>query len=127
MSSLLIGLIGGTLCFSAIVFLKAKFGYDDTLDVFGCHGVAGIWGTIATGIFSTKSVNPAGADGLLYGNFELFKVQLIGVGACIVYAAVVTFIILKVISIFVKLRTTGEEESTGLDIALHGEKAYNIF
>lgn len=127
MSSLFIGLVGGTLCFFAIVFLKAKIGYDDTLDVFGCHGVAGIWGTIATGIFSSKSVNPAGADGLIYGNFELFKVQLIGVGAVILYAAVVTFVILKVINVFVKLRTTKDEESIGLDVSLHGEKAYNIF
>jgi len=126
MSSLFIGLVGGTLCFFAIVFLKAKLGYDDALDVFGCHGVAGIWGTIATGIFSSKAVNSAGADGLFYGNFELFKVQLIAVGAVILYTAVVTFIILKVIDLFVKLRISKEDESIGLDVSLHGEKAYNV-
>ena len=127
LSSLFIGLVGGTLSFFAIVFLKSKLGYDDTLDVFGCHGVAGIWGTLAVGIFATKSVNPASANGLLYGNFGLLKVQFIAVLACVLYAAVATFVILKVISLFVKLRTDKAEESSGLDISLHGETAYNDF
>jgi Amt family ammonium transporter len=126
-ASLLIGFGGGALCFCAIVFVKAKFGYDDTLDVFGCHGVAGIWGTIATGIFSTSTVNPSAADGLIYGGFDLFRTQLIGVAACITYAAIVTFVILKVMGKFMPLRATSEEESTGLDVSLHGEKAYGIF
>jgi len=127
MSSLFIGFIGGALSFLAIVFLKSRLGYDDTLDAFGCHGVAGIWGVIATGIFSSSAVNSSAANGLLYGNFELFKVQLIAVGACVIYAAVATFVILKVMSIFIKLRTTKEDESIGLDISLHGEHAYNGF
>lgn len=126
-SSLIIGFVGGALCFFAIVYVKAKFGYDDTLDVFGCHGVAGIWGTIATGIFSTQSVNPAAVDGLLYGNFHLFFVQLIAVGSVILYSGVVTFIILKVIGLFVPLRVNKDEEANGLDVSLHGEKAYGIF
>ena len=125
LSSLMIGLVAGILSFYAIVVLKAKLGYDDSLDAFGCHGVAGIWGVIATGIFSTKSVNAAAADGLIYGNFELFKVQLIGVAAVIIYSAFMTFVILKVMSLFMTLRTTKEEESVGLDVSLHGEKAYN--
>ena len=126
-SSLIIGLVGGIVCFFAIVFVKSKFGYDDTLDVFGCHGVAGIWGTLATGIFSTSSVNPAAADGLIYGNVHTFLTQALAVASCIAYAAVVTFVILKIMSKFMPLRTTSEEESTGLDVSLHGENAYNIF
>jgi Amt family ammonium transporter len=125
MSALFIGFVGGAFSFFAIVFLKAKLGYDDALDAFGCHGVAGIWGAIATAIFATKAVNSSGADGLLLGNFELLKVHLIAIGAIALYAAVGTFVILKFISLFVKLRTDKEEETAGLDYTLHGETAYN--
>jgi Amt family ammonium transporter len=125
MSSLFIGFIGGTASFLAIVFLKSKLGYDDALDAFGCHGIAGMWGAVATAIFATKAVNPAGADGLLYGNFELLKAHLIAIGAVALYAAGATFVILKFISLFVKLRTDKEEETAGLDYSLHGETAYN--
>lgn len=127
MSSLLIGLIGGTLSYFAIVSLKSKFGYDDALDVFGCHGVAGIWGTIAIGLFATKEVNATGIDGLLYGgSFSLLKVQTLAVVACILYTGIMTFIILKVMSKFMKLRTNPEEESIGLDVSLHGETGYKV-
>jgi Amt family ammonium transporter len=122
-----IGLVGGTLSFFAIAKMKAKLGYDDALDAFGCHGVAGIWGAIGTAIFASTKVNPAGADGLIYGNFDLLISHLIAIGACALYAAAGTFIILKVIGLFAKLRTTSEDESNGLDIALHGESAYSIF
>jgi Amt family ammonium transporter len=127
MSAFFIGLVGGGVSFFAIVNLKGKFGYDDALDAFGCHGAAGIWGAIATAIFSSKAVNPAGVDGLIYGNFELLKNHLIGIGAVALYAAVGTFVILNVIKLFVKLRTEKEEENVGLDESLHGESAYNIF
>lgn len=126
-SAFIIGLIGGTLSFFAIVFMKTKLGYDDALDAFGCHGVGGIWGAIATAIFASKAVNPAGADGLLLGNPELLKAHLIGILACGAYTAVATFIILKVISLFVKLRTEKENETEGLDLSLHGESAYKLF
>ncbi|HEX3075587.1 MAG TPA: ammonium transporter, partial [Lachnospiraceae bacterium] len=127
MSALLIGFIGGIVSFLAIVVLKSKLGYDDALDAFGCHGVAGIWGAIATATFATKSVNPAGIDGLLYGNISLLKSHIIAIGACVLYAALTTFIILKVISLFTSLRTDDEEEAVGLDVSLHGEMAYNVF
>lgn len=127
MSALFIGLIGGIACFYAIVILKSKLGYDDALDVFGCHGVGGIWGAIATAIFASKAINPAGADGLLFGNFELLKAHLIAIVACIIYTGVATFIILKVISLFAKLKADDAQESKGLDVTLHGESAYNIF
>lgn len=127
LASMIIGLVGGSLCFLAIVVVKSKIGYDDTLDVFGCHGVAGIWGTIATGIFSSSAVNPAAVDGLIYGNLHLLKVQLIGVGSVILYAGAITFLILKGMSLFMKLRAGNEDEAVGLDLSLHGEKAYGIF
>lgn len=124
MSALVIGLIGGLVSFFAIAVMKAKLGYDDALDAFGCHGISGIWGSIATAIFASKAVNPAGANGVLYGNWGLLKVHLISAVSCALYAAVVTFLILKFISLFTKLRTDEEEESIGLDISLHGEEAY---
>jgi Amt family ammonium transporter len=127
MSALLIGFVGGIVSFLAIVVLKSKLGYDDALDAFGCHGIAGIWGAIATATFATKSVNPAGIDGLLYGNISLLRSHIIAIGACVLYAALTTFIILKVISFFTSLRTDDEEEAVGLDVSLHGEMAYNVF
>ena len=127
LSSIIIGLIGGGVSFFAIVTLKTKFGYDDALDAFGCHGIAGLWGAVATGLFSTKSVNPAGSDGLFYGNAELLKVNMIAAFSCALYAGIVTFIILKIISLITKLRTDKDEENSGLDLSLHGEEAYNGF
>ena len=125
LSSIIIGLIGGVVSFFAIVTLKRKFGYDDALDAFGCHGIAGLWGAVATGLFATKSVNPSGADGLFYGNSELLKVNMIAAFSCALYAGIVTFIILKIISFVTKLRTDKDEENSGLDLSLHGEEAYN--
>lgn len=127
LSAFFIGLIGGAVSFFAIVIMKAKLGYDDALDAFGCHGAAGIWGAIATAIFATTKVNPNGANGLLYGSIDLLKAHLIAIGSCALYTAAVTFGILKFISLFTKIRTEREEESAGLDITLHGEAAYNIY
>ncbi|ADL51146.1 ammonium transporter [Clostridium cellulovorans] len=125
MSAIFIGLIGGALSFFAIAMLKRKLGYDDALDAFGCHGVAGIWGSIATAIFSSKAINSAGADGLIYGNFSLLKAHLISTLATGLYAAVMTFLILKAMSFVMNLRATSEEETRGLDVSLHGEEAYS--
>jgi len=123
-SSILIGLIGGTICFFAVTVMKAKFGYDDALDAFGCHGIGGVWGGIATGIFASKAVNAAGADGLIFGNIHLLGVQLIAIIATVAFSAIVTFIILKVISLFIKIRVSEEEEQVGLDVSEHAEEAY---
>ena len=127
MSAVFMGLVGGILSFFAIAILKRKLGYDDTLDAFGCHGIAGIWGSIATAIFASKSINPAGADGLIYGNFELLKVHLISTCATALYAAVVTFLIIKIMSYIMNIRATSKEEAEGLDVSLHGEEAYSGF
>jgi ammonium transporter, Amt family len=127
LSSVLIGFIGGAICYLAISLMKAKFGYDDALDAFGCHGIGGTWGALATGIFATKAINPAGADGLLYGNPSQLWIQALSVLATVAFAVIGSFILLKVVGLFTKLRVNEEEESTGLDLSLHGEEAYPDF
>ena len=124
MAAILIGLIGGPICYFAVAIVKTKLGYDDALDAFGIHGVGGAWGAIATGLFASTAVNEAGANGLLYGNAEQLMNQLIGVGATIVFAGLATFVILKAIGLFTSLRVSEEEEMIGLDITVHGENAY---
>lgn len=124
-SAIIIGLVGGAASFFAITYLKRKLGYDDTLDAFGCHGVCGLWGAVATAIFASKSINPLGADGVIYGNFHLLKVHLIAALSCAAFAALMTFLILKAMSLFMKIRTEESDEYTGLDVSLHGEEAYN--
>ena len=125
--SIIIGLLVSPICYFAISYLKPKLGYDDTLDAFGCHGIGGIWGAIATGLFASKSVNPNGADGLFFGNPSLLLTQLISVIATILLSGIFTFVILKAISLFTKLRVSDKEEDEGLDISLHGEDAYPDF
>ncbi len=127
LSSIFIGLVGGTICYLAISVMKAKFGYDVALDAFGCHGLGGTWGALATGIFATKTINPAGADGLFYGNASLLGIQVESVLITVVFTVIATFIILKAISLVTKLRVSEDEESTGLDVSLHGEQAYPDF
>ncbi|NPC94419.1 ammonium transporter [Bacillus sp. WMMC1349] len=123
-SSVLIGFIGGAVCFWGVFFLKKKFGYDDALDAFGLHGIGGIWGGIATGIFATTSVNSGGANGLFYGDISLLWKQLIAIGATCLFVGVATYVIIKVVSFMFKLRASEDEESLGLDLTMHGEKAY---
>ncbi|MCY8001969.1 ammonium transporter [Bacillus haynesii] len=123
-SSVWIGLIGGIVCFWGVFSLKKKFGYDDALDAFGLHGLGGTWGGIATGLFATTSVNADGANGLFYGDISLLWKQLIAIAATYLFVAIVTYAIIKIVSIFFKLRASEDEELLGLDLTLHGEKAY---
>ncbi|MGM9987784.1 MAG: ammonium transporter [Bacillaceae bacterium] len=125
LSSVFIGLIGGIICFLAVYYLKAKLRYDDALDAFGVHGIGGTWGGIATGLFATVSVNEGGANGLFYGDISLLWKQLIAIVATYAFAAIATFIIIKLISLVTKVRVEEEEESVGLDLSLHGEQAYH--
>lgn len=127
LSAVIIGLLVSPICYFAVTFIKTKFGYDDSLDAFGCHGVGGIFGALATGLFATKSINPAGNDGLFYGNAQLFVIQLESVLITIAFSAIMTFVILKVISLFTSLRPSELEERQGLDMTLHGEDAYSSF
>jgi Amt family ammonium transporter len=104
--------------------LRVKRGLDESLDVWACHGMGGAWGALATGLFATRLVNPAGADGLFYGNPGLLAVQAGAVLAVIVFAFGVTFLLAKVLHRFMGLRVTSSEEEVGLDISEHGERAY---
>ena len=128
--AVLIGFLASPICFFAISYLKSKFGYDDTLDAFGLHGVGGIWGGIATGLFATSSVNgivskEAASEGLFYsGDFALLGVQIVAILACFVLSAITSFVILQVISFSSPLRVEEVQEANGLDQSLHGEIAY---
>jgi len=124
MPAIVIGLVAGVVCYLAVSVLKAKLKYDDSLDAFGVHGIGGTWGALATGLFATKAVNAAGGDGLFYGNPDQMTAQLIAVGASWAMAIVGTFVILKVVNVFCKLRATDEEQESGLDLTQHGEDAY---
>lgn len=119
-----IGFIGAICCYVAVAILKSKFGYDDSLDAFGIHGVGGMWGAIATGLFATVTVNPDGADGLFYGG-NLLIPQLISLVVAIALAIIGTTIIFKVVSLFMDMRVSISAESLGIDISEHGEGAYN--
>lgn len=119
-----IGFVGVICCYVAVAVLKSKFGYDDSLDAFGIHGVGGMWGAIATGLFATVSVNPDGADGLFYGG-NLLIPQLISLVVAIALAITGTVVIFKVVSYFMDMRVSISAESLGIDISEHGEGAYN--
>jgi ammonium transporter, Amt family len=125
MDSIAIGAIGGAICFYSVNVFKKKLGYDDALDAFGCHGIGGMWGGIATGIFASKAINPLGADGLIQGNFKLIGIQLISIVAISAYSAVMTFGVLKLINLITPLRASEEEELEGLDLSMHGEQGYS--
>ncbi len=123
LSAILIGLITATCCFFA-VSLRAKLQFDDSLDTFPVHGVGGTVGAILTGIFATKTVNSAGADGLMYGDSSLLIKQILGVIITYAIAAIGTFIIIKVLGLVMDLRVKPEVEYQGLDISEHGEEGY---
>jgi Amt family ammonium transporter len=124
-SAIIIGLVAGALCYIAVL-VKARLGYDDALDVVGVHGIGGIWGALATGLFASTVWNPGGADGLFFGNPHQLVVQAIGVGAVIGYSVVLTFIILKVVDVVVGLRADLEDEVQGLDVTDHKEVGYSL-
>jgi Amt family ammonium transporter len=125
MPALLIGLAAGAVCYIALN-MKNRLGYDDSLDAFGVHGIGGILGTLAAGLLAQKLINPAGADGLFFGNPKLFATQLLAVSVTIVYSFVVTAVVLKLIDMTVGLRVDEESEVMGLDISQHGESGYTM-
>lgn len=120
--ALLIGLIVAVLCFIMVGYVKGKLGYDDTLDAFGVHGVGGIWGAIATGLFATPAIQSY--SGLFYGNAGQLVTQLIATGVTIVYSGVLTFVLFKIVDKLVGIKATPKEESVGLDLTQHKEVAY---
>ncbi len=124
-SSIVIGALAGVICYTACN-LKARFGYDDSLDVVGVHGIGGTWGALATGLFASKAVNPGGADGLFFGNPAQLGTQAVAVVTSFVLAGVATFVILKIVDAVMGLRVTEEEEVAGLDLSQHSETAYAL-
>ncbi|HQY59156.1 MAG: ammonium transporter [Nitrospira sp.] len=124
MSAIAIGLVAGMTCYAAIVW-KGRFGYDDSLDVVGIHGVGGVIGILATGLFASKAVNAGGADGLFFGNPSLLGIQLLVVVVTMTFTIIGTFLILKLVDSLTGLRVSSEEEATGLDLSQHNERAYS--
>jgi Amt family ammonium transporter len=121
--AIIIGILAGMIPYVAVAGIKAKLGYDDSLDAFGIHGVGGMLGAILTGIFADPGVNELG-KGLLFGNPGQLLTQIIAVGATMVYSAVVTFVIFMLLKVFVGLRVETEHEITGLDESQHGERLW---
>lgn len=127
-ASFIIGGLVSPICYFGVALVKKKLKIDDALDAFGCHGIGGIWGGVATGIFADRSVNSAARwNGLLSGDYHLFVAQLIGILVTIAVAVAGTLICAAVVRIFIPLRVNEREERIGLDISQHGESAYPSF
>ncbi len=124
MAALVIGAVAAPISYYAIRF-RQKRDLDESLDVWACHGLASTWGMLATGLFATTAVNPAGADGLFYGNPGQFPIQVLGTVVTMVFAFGVTFILAKLLDWSIGLRVSRQEEEVGLDISSHGERAYS--
>ncbi len=125
-NAIFIGILGSFFCYLAVTKLKALFGYDDSLDVFGIHGVGGIWGTLATGLFAEKVVNEAGANGLFFGGAHQFLVQCLLVVVTVIFAAAMTWIIFKLVDAIIGVRVDKKSEIVGLDLTQHSESAYTL-
>ena len=128
-SAIIIGALVSPICFFFMSKVKEKFGYDDALDAFGCHGIGGVWGGIATGIFAQKSINPDVVrwDGLIFGETKLFLVQIESIIITMVVAVVATFVIVKIMKLFGDIRVSQDAEALGLDLAESNESAYPAF
>ncbi len=124
--AIIIGASVSLIGFFMVAIVKFKFAYDDSLDAFGVHGIGGIIGVLALGLFASKALNPAGADGLLNGNPKFFVIQLVAVLFTVVYSLVVTFVILKVVDKLIGVRVNEKDEAVGLDLSQHKETAYTV-
>jgi Amt family ammonium transporter len=124
LAGIAIGGIAAVISYYGMLLLKIKRGVDDSLDVFACHGLGGIWGALATGIFASAAVNAAGADGVIFGNGMQFVRQLVGVAAVGGFAFMATWVLGKLVDVTIGLRVTQSEETVGLDLSQHGERAY---
>ena len=126
MNAMFIGMIVALVCYIAVAIIKGKLGYDDSLDAFGVHGVGGTVGTIATGFFAEKAVNAAGNNGLLFGNAHQLYVQSLSLLFTVVFAAVMTFVIYKIVDAFIGMRVEEHNEIVGLDLTQQSEAAYTV-
>ena len=127
-ASFVIGFLVSPICYCGVATVKKKLKIDDALDAFGCHGIGGIWGGIATGLFAQSSINDTARwDGLIFGDFRLFAAQLAGILITIAFAVIGTLICVAIVRIFTPLRVDQKEEQIGLDLSQHGESAYPSF
>ncbi len=126
MSAIVIGFSTAVICYLFVAKIKPALGYDDSLDAFGVHGVGGIFGTLALGLFASTSVNPDGADGLFFGNAGFFGTQLLGVGVTVVFVGIGSFILFKLVDAVIGLRVSDRDEATGLDLTQHHETGYTV-
>ncbi len=126
LSAIIIGIMAALICYVAVAVVKLKFSYDDSLDAFGVHGIGGLVGVISTGIFAQKVLNPAGNNGLFFGNASQLGTQAFGSFIIIIYSVGVTFALLKILDLTMGLRVSDEEEVIGLDITQHEESAYTL-
>ena len=124
--AIFIGVGVSVICFFAVSWLKPKFGYDDSLDAFGVHGIGGMWGALATGLFASTAINAGGANGLFFGNPKQLPIQLVAVAVTSIYTLVCSFLLLKLIDKTVGLRVTEKDELMGLDLTQHKESAYTV-
>jgi Amt family ammonium transporter len=126
LAGIAIGIAASVICFIFVGLIKPKLGYDDSLDAFGVHGVGGILGTLLAGVFATTLINPAGTNGLLYGNPKQLALQAFAILVTVVYTLVVTYIIYKAVDLLVGVRVEGRDEVIGLDLTQHREGAYTV-
>ena len=125
MSAILIGVAAGVLCYLGVL-MKWRLGYDDSLDVVGVHGVGGILGALATGLLAQQIINPAGANGALFGNPALLLNQVVAVLAVVIWSFGVSYGLLRVVNAVMGLRVDPDEEELGLDLSQHNETAYSF-
>ncbi len=121
-----IGFLTGIVCYFAVVWVKNRLGYDDSLDAFGVHGVGGMLGVLMAGVLATTAINPAGADGLAYGNARQLLTQFLAMIICAAFSFVVSYGLLKLVDRTIGLRVTPDHENIGLDLTQHRESAYTI-
>ncbi|MGD0566520.1 MAG: ammonia channel protein, partial [Candidatus Goldiibacteriota bacterium] len=121
-----IGILVSLVCYFMVAFVKSKLGYDDSLDAFGVHGIGGIVGALATGLFATTAINPGGANGLFFGNPKQLLIQAIAVGCTLLYTLVGSFILFKLVDMVFGLRVKEKDEVIGLDLSQHHESAYTL-
>jgi ammonium transporter, Amt family len=125
-AAVLIGIAASIVCFIAVAVIKPKFNYDDSLDVFGVHGIGGMLGTLAVGLFASTAINPAGPNGMFFGNPKQLLLQAVGVLAVAAFAFVGTWVLYKLVDIFFGMRVKENDELLGLDLTQHRERAYTI-
>ena len=126
LAAVAIGAIAGLVCYVAVVIVKNRLGYDDSLDCFGVHGIGGMLGVLLVGFFASEAVNPAGANGLVYGEARQLLLQFIALAGCAAYSFILSFGLLKLIDKVVGLRVSSDQENIGLDLTQHSESAYTV-